>query len=189
MSKLILRLILPVLACVASRSAAQGCVLAAPMNLEEMVARAESIVSGTCVSAEPVVAAVGGANLAATRYTFALDETIRGTGMRALSFEQFGAGGSLSGLPDFVPGERYLLLLSAPGAPGGLTSTVGLDQGAFRFVEDGTSHTERLLNGRANFGLLSGLSSAARARMNQTQPGGDAESLLDAVRALAGATP
>ncbi len=137
---LVRRLSVLVMLSVAVRAQAQGCVLTAPMNIEEMAARAGSIVTGTCISAEPVQVAIGGANLPATRYTFSVSETIRGAAAPALTFEQFGAAGSLEGLPDFVPGERYLLLLSAPAEPGGFTSTVGLDQGAFRFVEDPSFH-------------------------------------------------
>lgn len=169
-------------------ASAQGCVMTVPMNLEALVDGAERIAVGECVSAETRTVSLAGGEIAATRYTFTLEEGIRGATGETLSFEQFGAPGSLAGLPVFMPGERYLLLISAPGAPGGLTSTVGLDQGAFRFVPDEETGGARLLNGRDNAELFSGLTPAAEAitgrlRASTAPP---ADELLGAVRALAG---
>jgi hypothetical protein len=192
-----LGLCLALLALASPTLAQQGCALALSMNLEEMVSRADTIFVGECVSAETTLAAVGGANLPVTAYTFAVEEMIQGAGRGVLTFCQFGhppssAAGTrgIDNMAAFQAGERYLLLLAAPQRPGGLTTTIGLDQGAFHLEEIEGELVAR--NGRNNLGLLRDLSPSGRARAQAATQGlGDqGDQLLGLVRALAeGATP
>ncbi|MBN1477900.1 hypothetical protein JXA47_14190 [Candidatus Sumerlaeota bacterium] len=177
--------------------AQEGCALALSMNLEEMVSRADTVFVGECVSAEASQTLVGGASLPVTVFTFSVEEMIRGAGRGTLTFRQFGhppssAAGTrgMDNMATFAPGERYLLLLAAPVRPGGLTTTIGLDQGAFHLEEIEGQFVA--LNGRNNLGLLSGLSPSGRMRAQSViQGAGDqGDQLLALVRALAmGTTP
>jgi hypothetical protein len=177
----------------AARVSADGCALAVSMNLEEMTARADRIFVGECVSAEARFAPIGGANLPVTLYTFAVDEMIRGEPSETVSFRQCGhppieGERGLEGLAQFVPGERYLLLLAPADSPKDLTTTIGLDQGAFRFMQDEQGRRV-LLNGRANAGLLDRLSPQAQARvLPLSQTADPADAILATVRALAAET-
>ena len=85
----------------------------------------------------------------------------------------------------FMPGQRYLLLLAAPASPGGLTTTVGLNQGAFLIAE--REGRTLALNGRGNVGLLDGLSTWGQSLAQAAVvPDADAgEGVVDLVRALA----
>jgi len=103
------------------------------LSLTEMATKAGSIFSGQVSSA--VAATVHG--LPVTRVTFEVDDDIKGTPGESITLtllggdRQHGLPYRVPGLPQFRAGEEWLLLAYPP-SEAGLTSPVGLFQGAFR---------------------------------------------------------
>jgi hypothetical protein len=133
------------------------------------------VVRGRCVAAAPVVVAVGGARIAATEYTFAVSETLKGPAGTTLRFRQVGRPeggrgdlGELVGLPVYSPGTEYVLFL-LPESRSLLTSPVSAAGGAFfvrgdSLVASGISHAiVAPPGGGPSAPTLSGLRAALRA--------------------------
>lgn len=142
------------------------------------------IVHGRCLAAEPLLVEVAGARVAATRYTFAVDETFKGEPAATLVFHQVGTPeggardlGRLVGLPVYRPGAEYLLFLLQPGRSG-LTSPAGAGEAAYA------------VEGRALRPLAAGhfLTARGLARRAAASAGRPQEvTTLEALRALLGA--
>jgi len=157
------------------------------LNLEQMVGRAGNIFRATVLDVRGGTVNVGGGTLPTTTYTLRVDESFKG------SFEKEGATvevtfvGSIksdpvligdhqkfSVLPE-VPrldiGSDYLLMMTTPSSAG-LSTTVGLGQGAFSiFVRN---RVELALNGAGNANIgqqgpvpYSQLSADIRAALGQ----------------------
>jgi len=137
------------------------------LNLEQMVARAGNVFRATVVDVRGGSINVGGGSLPTTTYTLRVEESFKG------SFEKVGAtvevtvAGSIkrepvlignkhhfSVLPE-VPrleiGSDYLLMTTTPGT-GGLSTTVGLGQGAFTIFTRNRQELAVNAVGNANIG-------------------------------------
>ncbi len=106
--------------------------------MREFARAAGRVVHARCVGAEVVVVEVAGARVAATEYSFAVSETLKGEPASTLRFRQVGTPGGgprdlgqLVGLPVYQPGGEYVLFL-LPASRSGLTSPAGAGEAAFR---------------------------------------------------------
>ncbi|MDX1503519.1 MAG: hypothetical protein R3325_14260 [Thermoanaerobaculia bacterium] len=146
------------------------------MNLGDLTQRADRIFRGTVIDVTPGTVSVGGAELPTTTYRLRVEESFKGDadlvkGDQAMievqmigSIKKEGPRGDLvkfsafRDVPRLTMGGDYLLFTTAPSAAG-LSTTVGLAQGAFTvFVLD---RQEYAVNGFNNGGL--GLDSAGPA--------------------------
>lgn len=140
------------------------------VNLEQMVQEADRIFIGTCVAVEDDTAP--GTEIPITTYTFSVSERIKGVMGDTLTVRQFGVREPriqgdqalvqrLPGMPVYRVGQEAVLFLH-PDSSLGLTSPVGLFQGAFTIEErDGR---KVLQNGNQNWGLFKGLSKEESVR-------------------------
>lgn len=127
-------------------------------NLEQIVAKADRIFVGTVIGVtEDYVYAAGG-NLPVTVYAFTVDEVLKGSVGQTLSIKQIGHRSNPSSLfghlPAYEDGMVVMLFLHAD-SQYGLTSPVGLGQGAFSVKTDGSIKVS-VMNGSRNRGLLEG---------------------------------
>lgn len=109
------------------------------LDLEQMTARADRVVSGTVLSVDDVVHP--GVDLPVALVRIAVERAAKGSvgpvlEFRTLAFDDDN-GADVPDLPRFEPGERVVLFLY-PDGPSGLTSPVGFGQGKFRVVETKT---------------------------------------------------
>jgi hypothetical protein len=151
-------------------------------NADELVRLADRIFVGRCVSSERVAVESG---LDFQQYEFAVEDGIVGPNTGALvRFRQLAPpeGGIAVGMPSYQVGERYLLFLVADG-PLGLTSPVGLGQGAFRLFE--TDRGPLLANVFGNESLFRGMGLDIRpgGRIGLTAVASDAGRARGALRA------
>jgi len=139
------------------------------LNLEQMVDRAARIFRGTVLSVREGKVQAGGAELPTVTYRIRVDEAFKGTyqqvkGLQVVEITMLGKlkqgqGAAqralpLIDLPKLQVGQDYLLLTTAPSAIG-LSTTVGLGQGAFRVT--GKPGQELAVNENHNLGLLYGM--------------------------------
>ena len=142
-------------------------------NIEEMVATADRVFIGVCVSAEDTTEFIAGGDLAVTRYTFDLERAIKGRLPRRLTFTQLGhrsqpatgKGGQITmhgrvvtpdaihGMGEYNVGDRMVLFLIPNYLGGSVTYPVGADQGAFR-ISRMPSGQELVRNNVNNIGLF-----------------------------------
>ena len=134
------------------------------MNLGEMTANADRIVHGTVTSIETGTVTAGGAELPIIKYQVRIAEVLKGnvspnednlidvimigslkTNTRSGELTQFH---NVFEGPNLRSGNQYLLFLTRPSSIG-LSTTVGVGQGAFRFLNDGT-----VMNEAKNVGLF-----------------------------------
>lgn len=157
-----------------------------PLNLEEMTERADRIFRGALVASRSGFDPALG--LETTALTFEVQRGVKGPrGGRVTIRVVGGAQERLAGLPDMRPGEEVILFLY-PDSRLGLTSAVGLAQGAFSVARDkaGREHATNLFG---NAGLFRGLSPEASRRLGR-RDGADrpgpfaADELLDAAERL-----
>jgi hypothetical protein len=144
--------------------------MVAKMNLGELTYNAELIARVTVLDVEQESMNLGGSDLPVVAYTLRVDEpfkgsfqTLKGTAVvevRMLgSVKQEVAAGSLQrvsilpDLPQLQLGRDYVLFTTAPSALG-LSSPVGLGQGAFRIYTE--EKHEMAANELNNAGLFSG---------------------------------
>ncbi|HWP49910.1 MAG TPA: hypothetical protein VNM22_22340 [Candidatus Limnocylindrales bacterium] len=145
-----------------------------PMSLVEMIDRADKIFVGICLSVQPDSIILEQTPLPVTTYTFEVIEPLKGTLPKKITFSQVGVNASsdlaisqsipgkpvripfhIPGMPTYHPGEEVLLFLSGESRIG-LTSPVGLLQGAFFARKDKISGKKFLVNGIQNAGLMPG---------------------------------
>lgn len=142
-------------------------------NLEELVMSADRAFIGQCLNIEESRESIAGGMLPVTRYTFAVEQVVKGDVPATFTFTQLGyrlrkaaksgtatmhgqtlkAGIFIHGMSEYEVGDRLLLLLVPNHQDGRLTYPVGLDQGAFRIsrLENGE---EVASNGLNNLGLF-----------------------------------
>jgi hypothetical protein len=121
-----------------------------PIGLEEMVAYSQRIFRGVCTAAEPAGSVAG---LPVTLYTFRILERIKGAdGERTVSFRQLGGEANSLQIPAYRVDEEYVLFLY-PESEMGLTSPVGLLQGAFQVTRATESGQTLVQNGVGNLNL------------------------------------
>lgn len=147
------------------------------MNLEQMVDNAGRIFRGTLLDVREGTVQAGGGELPTTIYVFRVDEALKGTFQEVkgeqiaeiqmvgskIDAKQVGAMRRLPILPDhpkLEKGQDYLLLTTAPSAVG-LSTTVGLGQGAFTLIGKGGSAVA--VNENHNAGLFAGMNNGFAA--------------------------
>jgi hypothetical protein len=143
------------------------------MNLQQMCGAAGRIFRGTVLGVKDGTVTVGGGQLATVIYSIRVDEAFKGSFdsikgetiatiqmIRPSKSPQPGPVRHLSAfddLPRFEQGHDYLILATTPSAAG-LSTTVGLGQGAFKV--GGKVGQEIAVNGNNNIGLYAGMSVA-----------------------------
>lgn len=147
------------------------------MNLKELCDRADRIFRGTVVESTESTVEAGGGQLPVVVYRIRVDEAIKGSfrpapngvtfaEVRMLGRVKTRRSGAvvqaplLRDLPTLRVGHDYLLLVTRPSAIG-LSTTVGLGQGAFELI--GRPGREQALNGADNQGLFLGMPNAPAA--------------------------
>ncbi len=132
-----------------------------PVDMQALVDQAEIVISGTIVSTEPLMLG----RVPATKVTIDVTDSIKGelpVG-RPFSFLQFGMTRSESfrnnvpyfiGAPEYRVGEEDMLFLSKTNARG-LRAPIGLNQGKFQILKDGTGKAT-VINGSKNRHLFTG---------------------------------
>ncbi len=120
-------------------------------NAQELATKADRVFIGVCVS----VAENRDGNMIYTEYTFEVLENIKGVGSGTIVFRQFGRTkgvGSVIGMPFYDNDKKYLMFLHGD-TQLGLTSPIGLGQGAFHVIkkDDGS---EVAINAFHNRGLF-----------------------------------
>jgi hypothetical protein len=139
------------------------------VNLAEMTERAETIFRGRILDVGEVTVRASGGEFPALSYRIAVTEAYKGLPpsprpliieIRTLgSLKQYHAGRPpIPGFPLFSIDREYLLFVG-PKSRLGLTSTLGLGQGAFMVYQDRLKR-EVALNAINNRGLLRGMADA-----------------------------
>jgi hypothetical protein len=138
------------------------------LNLEQMVGRAGNVFRATVVDVRGGQIEVGGGKLPTTTYTLRVEESFKGTFEKEGATVEITIVGSIkrdpvpvgnhhkfSVLPD-VPrlaiGSDYLLMTTSP-SPAGLSTTVGLGQGAFSIFTRNRQEVAVNAVDNANIGL------------------------------------
>ena len=144
------------------------------MNLAALTDRADRIFRGTVLDVSETSVQAGGGTLTAIRYTLRVDEsfkgsvaTIKGEAIAQVtmlgSLKQYHTGRApIPGFPRLKIGSDYLLMV-APVGPVGLTTTMGLGQGAFSLYADPNTREVMALNGFNNASLFKGMGSGLPA--------------------------
>lgn len=142
-------------------------------NLEELVVTADRVFIGRCVEVTPAREEIGQGQMSVTRYTFDVEQVLKGDLPTRFTFTQLGhppraarkgepsshgqavvRGVTLHGAADFGVGDRLLLFLTPSYMNGRMTYPVGLDQGAFILDADGSGQV-MARNNMNNLGLFS----------------------------------
>ncbi len=133
-------------------------------NLYELVSLSERIFVGKCVSVRESKYDPEVSGILYTEYTFEVSETIKGNVTGIIVFRQYGltkpriVGENVAivkyipAMPLYREGQEYVLFLIGDSVLG-LTSPVGLFQGAFIITRDYTGR-KVVLNGIQNLGLF-----------------------------------
>jgi hypothetical protein len=143
------------------------------MNLQQMCAAAGRIFRGTVLGVKDGTVTMGGSQIATVVYHIRVDEAFKGSfqsikgepvaiiqTIRPAKTPQIGPVRRLStfdDLPNFEHGHDYLILATTP-STAGLSTTVGLGQGAFKV--GGKVGQEIAVNGNNNVGLYAGMNVA-----------------------------
>jgi hypothetical protein len=139
--------------------------------LGELVQEAQRIFVGVCVAVrDGALVRPNGGSIPYTEYTFVVRDVLKGSLEERVTIRQFGtrqprptADGRhavvtrVPSMPEYEPGEEFLLFLVGDSTLG-LTSPVGLAQGAFRITD--VAGARVAVNGFGNAGLFRGMSPA-----------------------------
>ena len=148
------------------------------MNLGQMCDRADKIFRGTVLGVKEGTVQAGGGAIPTVTYRLRVDESFKGSyqvvkGMQIAEITMVGKPKAtpqtsalraipvMPELPKLQVGRDYLLLTTQASAIG-LSTTVGLGQGAFQL--SGKPGQELAVNGNHNSGLLAGMGSSAVAK-------------------------
>jgi len=148
-----------------------------PMNLADLAGRAGRIFRGTVVAVEAGTVPGGGGAVPTVSYRIRVTEALKGVDatestrgvveIRMVGWRNGeGAAGRvhraswLRDLPALEAGQEYLLFTTTPSAAG-LSTTVGLGQGAFRIHSEGTQ--AKAVNAFHNAGLFDRMTTGTRA--------------------------
>lgn len=144
----------------------------APLTLADLTQRAQTIVRGLVLSAEPGSVEVGGTTLPTVTYRVRVEEGFKGdftvkgdasevefTMLGRMKNEEMEQGtirklSSIPELPRLTVNEHYLLFVTQPSAIG-LSTTVGLGTGCFELSGEGDKAL--VTNGFDNAGVFRGL--------------------------------
>ncbi len=130
-------------------------------NLSQMANLADRVFVGLCIEAVEVTAPIGNATMPYTRYTFQVAEGIKGSLGQTVTIKQLGRMqglGSIVGMPAYREGVKYMLFM-LPESEIGLSSPVGLLQGAFEVFEDKATGQMHISNSIGNRGLFKDMTS------------------------------
>ncbi len=146
------------------------------MNLADLVGHSTRIFSGIC---QAVSSGLDENNMPYTSYSFRVTDSIYGiANQEVVVVKQFGLAEPIQldngvtnvtrieGMPRYVPGQEYLLLLNKESSLG-FSAPIGLIQGAFRVQGTGTSRT--VVNGMGNANLLIDTSKSIQQRSQERQ--------------------
>jgi hypothetical protein len=156
------------------------------MNLSEIVQEADRIVVGKVISAvESAIPGPGGGTIPIMEYTLLVSNAIKGTAdarivirhvrLPGVSFFLGNESGTGVGLPTYKVDEAVVLFLTGESQLG-LSSPVGLLQGAFRVESDKQGQPVSVVNGVGNAGLMMGTDSANPRRKMAQGEGVDSSS-------------
>ncbi|NUN68738.1 MAG: hypothetical protein HUU02_03405 [Bacteroidetes bacterium] len=159
-----------------------------PLNIEQLVRDAGTIIDGTVTGTRTGKDPESG--LLVTWVTMNVNESFHGAVNGTITFKQY--GGEADGLanypkhlPRYAQGERSILFLTAPSSIG-MQSPVGMQQGKFMIVQEGTAKTvvRNLTKNPSLFtGLTVGKSLAKRAPASLEEDGTmDVEEFTSLVR-------
>jgi hypothetical protein len=144
------------------------------MNLKDLATRSDKVFRGTVLSAKPGTVSAGGGTLPTVIYRLKVDETFKGDfaagkagGDNVVEVRMVGAlkdGPAQAGaprrlsvfrdVPRLAVGQDYVLFTTRPSSIG-LSTTVGLGQGAFSIIDAGKD--EHAVNAYNNLGLGRGM--------------------------------
>ena len=140
-------------------------------NAEEMVSLSERIFVGVCVSVEQKQLDLNnGSFMTYTEYTFEILQSIKGVSGEKIVLRQVGLAkgpGSIIGMPTYETGEKYLLFLRED-SEYGLTSPIGLGQGAFKIFK-ASNGADLAINTFGNRGLFHRMDSKRLAKKTLKQ--------------------
>ncbi|MFA4973911.1 MAG: hypothetical protein WC683_14965 [bacterium] len=132
--------------------------------------KANVVFTGKCVSAEPMVKKLGEkGQILVTKYTFEVEEVIKGSAPSPFSFVHLGGSRAaamklklpyVAGMPVFEAGKKYTVFLSSETSLG-LRGVISLGCGKFNFVE-GADGKVQVVNDYGNKSLFTGLPSTAK---------------------------
>jgi len=138
-------------------------------NLKELVVASERIFIGQCIAVQEGELKFPRGTIFYTEYTFQVSESIKGNVDGVITFKQYGLAKPRQidentvlynrpvGMPVYNENEEYMLFLIGDSRLG-LTSPVGLYQGAFLITQDQFGR-QVALNGAYNRGLFKNMSS------------------------------
>ncbi len=148
------------------------------VNLADMVGHSKRIFSGIC---QEVSSGLDENKMPYTSYSFRVTDSIYGiANQQVVVVKQFGLAEPMQlengvtnltrieGMPRYVPGQEYLLLLNKESSLG-FSAPIGLLQGAFLVQGTGTSRT--VVNGMGNANLLIDTSKSMQQRAQESQQG------------------
>ena len=147
-------------------------------NAEELTNLAARVFVGLCFSVEEKQMAFAETNssLTYTEYRFRVVDRIKGVQGPMVVLKQLGrsgGSGSITGMPSYRSGERYLLFLRSD-SQYGLASPIGLSQGVFLITGNGDG--QKMVNGFNNQGLFRGMGPTLKTKYGNIGP--KAESLV-----------
>ena len=141
--------------------------------------KADVAFTGTCAKVEPMVRRIGAkGKVFATKYTFDVEDVIKGDVPKSFSFTHLGGSRSaarelgmayIPGMPVFTAGKRYTVFLGSE-SKGGLRGVISLGVGKFNFVE-GSGGKVQVVNDYGNKSLFTGLPSNAKVNKALTVGG------------------
>jgi hypothetical protein len=167
------------------------------MNLRDLVQRADKVVRVTVLDVSAGTVSAGGGDLPTVTYRLKVEESFKGDaaegkGAGVLEVRMLGTAKAartegnvrklsfLQDVPELRVGQDYVLFTTRPSSAG-LSTTVGLGQGAFTITGSGKSE-EQALNAFGNAGLFRGMSETGLA---SGRPVSYAQ-LAQAIRAVTG---
>jgi hypothetical protein len=147
------------------------------LNLSDMTGRAAKVFRGRLASASAGTVDVGGVTLPTVTYRFHVDEAFRGSfsTVKGVTFAEFTTIGKvvakragsyksvaiLPQMPKLRKGESYLLFVTEPSRVG-LSTTVGLGQGAFALTQvGGVTMASNEVKNRGLFRGMNGLAATS----------------------------
>jgi hypothetical protein len=154
-------------------------------NLKELATRADRVFRGRVVAVETGTVHAGGGDLPSITYRLKVDESFKGeyaVTKGDTSFVEIRMVGAKSDsttpegqrhfsafreVPRLEMNGEYVLFTTRPSSVG-LSTTVGLGQGAFRIVDTGKN--EEAVNGFNNIGLKRGLAPSAVPSLPESGP-------------------
>lgn len=129
------------------------------------LAKANVAFTGTCTAVELSMKEISAkSSVHVTKYTFQVEEVIKGDVGSTFSYLQFGSprgnAGYMPGIPEFKVGTRYTVFLTSE-SPWGLRGVISLGAGKFNFVQ-GPDGKAQVVNDYGNKTLFTGLPNTSK---------------------------